>query len=222
MKKISLFVICVIASLFISCEPNITNLNSHEYVDLGLSVKWATCNIGAANPEDFGDYFAWGEVKTKDIFSVSTYKWYNGSIESITKYNNLSDFGTVDNKFILEESDDAAIVNWGGGWRMPTKEEIIELCEQCTWAWTVLNGVNGYKVVGPNGNSIFLPAAGYIGEDFRGDEDELCYWSQSMYVHNEDYYPWVAYCLYAYYSEVSPLCDGLNRDAGCPIRAVCP
>ena len=135
--------------------------NGHEYVDLGLSVKWATCNVGATTPEGYGDYFAWGETEPKTTYSWSTYKWCNGTERTITKYCTDSDYGTVDNKSTLELTDDAAHVNWGGKWRMPTDDELCELISSsnCTWTWTTQNGVNGYKVTSKkNGNSIFLSA----------------------------------------------------------------
>ena len=131
-----------------------------EYVDLGLSVKWATFNVGATKPEDYGDYFAWGETEPKDVYYESTYKWCNGS-GRLTKYCTDSYYGTIDNKTVLEAIDDVAAVKWGGNWRMPTVAELTELLEQCTLTWTTHNGVNGYKVTSnSNGNSIFLPAAG--------------------------------------------------------------
>ena len=150
-------------------EPNIPNPNpntgNHEYVDLGLSVKWATCNVGASKPEEYGDYFAWGETQPKNTYDWSTYKWCNGSYDTQTKYCTKSSYGTVDNKTQLELSDDAARANWGGSWRMPTDAEMTELREQCTWTWTTQNGVYGYKVTskksGYTNKSIFLPAAGY-------------------------------------------------------------
>ena len=146
-----------------------------EYVDLGLSVKWATFNVGATSPEDYGDYFAWGETETKDKYSWATYKWCDGTSTNMTKYN------TEDGKTILEPADDAAYVNWGGDWRMPSKEEVDELAQQCNWIWTTYNNVNGYKVTGPNGNSIFLPAAGYkgAGPTYPAGEDGL-YWTNTL------------------------------------------
>lgn len=146
-----------------------------EYVDLGLSVKWATFNVGATSPEDYGDYFAWGETETKDKYSWATYKWCDGTSTNMTKYN------TEDGKTILEPADDAAQVHWGGKWRMPSKEEVDELTQQCTWIWTTHNNVNGYKVTGPNGNSIFLPAAGYkgAGPTYPAGEDGL-YWTNTI------------------------------------------
>ena len=144
--------------------------NGHEYVDLGLpsGIKWATCNVGATKPEEFGGYYAWGETEEKEDYSWSTYKWCNGSSTTMTKYCTSSN-GTVDNKTTLDLEDDVAHVKWGGTWRMPTKAEQDELRNNCTWTWTTQNGVNGYKVTGPNGNSIFLPAAGsYALEGYYG------------------------------------------------------
>jgi hypothetical protein len=144
-------------------------------VDLGLSVKWATFNVGASKPEDYGDYFAWGETETKDKYSWATYKWCDGTSTNMTKYN------TEDGKTTLEPADDAAQVHWGGKWRMPSKEEVDELTQQCNWIWTTHNNVNGYKVTGPNGNSIFLPAAGYkgAGPTYPAGEDGL-YWTSTL------------------------------------------
>ena len=146
--------------------------NGHEYVDLGLSVKWATCNVGATTPEEYGDYFAWGETETKDTYDWSTYKYCNGTEDSMTKYCTNSNNGTVDNKTTLELTDDAAHVNWGGSWRMPTKAEQEELMDtnNCTWEWIARNGVNGYKVTSKkNGNFIFLPAAGSLFSSYLGN-----------------------------------------------------
>ncbi len=126
-------------------EESITgSINGHDYVDLGLSVKWATCNVGADSPTDYGDYFAWGETTTKSQYTEGnsvTYAVSMGDISGKATY-------------------DAARANWGGTWRMPTSDEVDELINNCTTEWTTINGINGYKVTGPNGNSIFLPAAG--------------------------------------------------------------
>ena len=152
-------------------------------VDLGLSVKWATCNVGATTPEEYGDYFAWGEVEPKTTYNWSTYKYCNGSSSTLTKYCNNSSYGSngfTDNKTVLDPEDDAATVNWGGSWRMPTKAEQDELRNNCTWKWTTQKGVKGYKVTGPNGNSIFLPAAGYMREGALGAGSYGDYWSSSL------------------------------------------
>lgn len=161
-----------------------------EYVDLGLSVKWATFNLGATQPEEYGNYYAWGETETKDTYSEENYKWYIYSEGSLTKYNDNSSFGSVDNKVVLEELDDVSHLKLGGNWRMPTESEWTELLESCTWTWTTLNGTSGRlvtsNIAGYTDRSIFLPAAGcWFGCDFdislewpgaRGD-----YWSSSLY-----------------------------------------
>jgi hypothetical protein len=135
--------------------------NGHEYVDLGLSVKWATCNVGASTPEEYGDYFAWGALSSTTYSHWGNYPHANGSYTSLTKYNTDSGHGFVDNKTVLELSDDVANYEWGGTWRIPTEAEIMELMSNCTWERTTQNGVNGCKVTSDiNGNSIFLPAAG--------------------------------------------------------------
>lgn len=162
----------------------------HAYVDLGLpsGLLWATCNVGAENPEDYGDYFAWGETEGynsgKTTFDWSTYKWCDGSRNTMTKYCIDSSYGTVDNKTVLASEDDAAHVQWGGNWRMPTKAEQDELRTECTWTWTTLNGVNGYRVTSKqsgNDNSIFLPAAGYRENSGLFYVGSLSYyWSSSL------------------------------------------
>ena len=156
-----------------------------EYaVDLGLpsGTLWADRNVGADAPEEYGDYFAWGEVTPKLEYNWSTYKWCNGSETTMTKYCTNSEYGLVDGKTVLDLEDDVAYVNMGTAWRMPTYAEQKELYSKCTWTWTTQNGVYGSKVTGPNGNSIFLPAAGIRGDGYsgtivvRGD-----YWSGSLY-----------------------------------------
>ena len=162
-------------------KPN--SENGHDWVDLGLpsGLKWATCNVGANAPEEYGDYLAWGETQTKSTYDWSTYKWCNGSYDTQTKYCTNSSYGTVDNKTVLDKEDDAAAVNWGGKWRMPTKAEQDELRQQCTWIWTSKGGVNGYQVLGPNGKSIFLPAAGYRSDSSLGRVGSYgYYWSSSL------------------------------------------
>ena len=191
--------------------------NGHEYVDLGLSVKWATCNVGASKPEEYGDYFAWGETTPKSTYDWSTYKYCNGSFDSLTKYNNKSSYGTVDNKTTLELSDDAARANWGGSWRMPTKAEQDELREKCTWTWTTQNGVSGYKVTSKiNGNSIFLPAAGCrLDSSLYGAGSYGYYWSSSLNASRSS----GAYGLY--FSSGGVGWNSYNRNYGQPVRPVC-
>lgn len=148
-------------------NPN-TPTVTPEYVDLGLpsGVKWATFNVGATKPEECGDYFAWGETEPKELYDWSTYKWCDGSYNTLTKYNTDSEYGVVDNKKILESSDDAAYVNWGGNWRMPSVDEWNELLSHCSLKWEERNGVSGVALVSvQNGNSLFLPAAGVYHYD---------------------------------------------------------
>ncbi len=125
-------------------EPTTGYINGHEYVDLGLSVKWATCNVGASSPSDYGSYFAWGETSTKSSYDNSN---------CVTMQKSLGDIAG-------DERYDAARANWGSSWRLPTYDEISELIKQCKWTWTTQGNINGYMVIGPNGNSLFLPAAG--------------------------------------------------------------
>ena len=192
--KLSIFV-CMIL-LMASCEQPVQlstsgTHNGHDYVDLGLGVKWATCNVGANAPTEYGDYFAWGETTTKTDYSWDTYKYCKGTDTTITKYCYDSLYGNyrfADNKTTLDSKDDAATVNWGGSWRMPTDDELTELREQCKWRWTTHNGEDGYKVIGPNGNSIFLPAAGFMIEGtFNAAGSGGYYWSSSLFTVSSDY-----------------------------------
>ena len=149
------------------------------YVDLGLpsGTLWATMNIGATSPEEYGDYFAWGEILPKEVYNWGTYKWCNGSYDTMTKYGTDNN-GVGDGKIGLDPEDDAAYMNWGPSWRMPTENELYELSKICTWKWISLYGVNGYLATGPNGNSLFFPAAGRrVGSSLSNAD--LCgyYWS---------------------------------------------
>ncbi len=132
-------------------------ITGHGYVDLGLpsGTKWATCNIGSSTPEGYGDYFAWGETDTKSSYTEDNSLTYGKSVED------LKSEGVINRNGELTKSHDAASSKWGSSWRMPTEEEIEELADKCKWQWTKSGGKNGYKVTGPNGKSIFLPAAGY-------------------------------------------------------------
>ena len=189
-----------------------------EYaVDLGLpsGTLWADRNVGADSPEAYGDYFAWGEVTPKSEYNWSTYKWCNGSDNTLTKYCTYSSNGTVDNKTTLDLEDDAAYVNMGSEWRVPTRAEQDELRNNCTWTWTTQNGVNGYKVTGKNGNSLFLPAAGYCnssGLSYTGSD--ALYWLSSLWEPN----PCLADVLY--FGSDRYYIDSLYRYYGQPVRAV--
>ncbi len=193
MKKSILFSVLVVGATLLqaqsitvhqTCGQNgqvlVIETNGHECVDLGLPSRtlWATCNVGATTPEDYGNYYAWGETVTKEIYDWSTYFDTNDGGNTFTKYNNNG------GKTVLDPEDDAAHVNWGGSWRMPTQAEWQELYDNCTWTWTTQNGINGYKVTsnkaGYTDKFIFLPAAGdrddsdlgYVGSDGY-------YWSSS-------------------------------------------
>ncbi len=148
-------------------------VNGHDWVDLGLpsGVKWATCNVGATSPEEYGDYYAWGETETKN-----SYDWGNCSTMNVT----MDDIAG-------NPQYDVARKKWGDSWRMPTFEELEELQNNCTWELTTENGINGYKVTGPNGNNIFVPAAGYrYGTTLNFDGYYGGYWSSKPHDDGDD------------------------------------
>lgn len=195
--------------------------DTHEYVDLGLpsGTLWATMNIGANAPEDFGDYFAWGETTPKEFYDWSNYQWCNGRWNKMTKYCIISthgDNGFTDGKTELDPEDDAATVNWGSQWCMPTKEQQDELRTKCTWTWTTSNGVNGYRV-SKNGKSIFLPAAGYytgVQTSPYSTGNQGYYWSRTLYPtksYQADYFYFYSDNVDWYYG---------NRHGGYSVRAV--
>ena len=153
--------------------------NGHEYVDLGLSVKWAAMNVGASKVSDRGGYYAWGETGNKDDYTWSTYL-HGTSADALSKYS------YTDHGLALQETDDAAHVNWGGAWRMPTEAEWEELCDRCNcaWEWTSVEETPGYRVTskkaGYTDRSIFLPAAGYYrGCSIEGADTSGYYWSST-------------------------------------------
>lgn len=220
-------------------ELSTDSYNGHEYVDLGLpsGLKWATMNIGATTPEEYGDYFAWGETKPyyteghsqdspcsnwitgKTGYDWASYQWCNGSYRSLTKYCINASYGVVDDKTTLELADDAARVNWGGTWRMPTNSEVNELRLECSWGWVTRDGIQGYSVKGPNGNSIFLPAAGKHNNDLLYSTNSYgYYWSSSLYT-SQSYYPYRGYRMEFYKGYFYP--SGWERNEGCSVRAVC-
>ena len=159
-------------------RPTTGTLNGYDWVDLGLSVKWATKNVGASSPSDYGDYFAWGETRTK-----SSYDWSNCFDCLDGKYDGRWGTYKIGGKTSISPTSghDTARENWGGSWRMPTNAEFEELCEKCKWTWTSQGVHEGYKVTGPNGNSIFLPAAGWrVGTDRDYEGENGYYWSSTL------------------------------------------
>ena len=204
-------------------EVSFTTLSSgggHAYVDLGLpsGLLWATCNVGADNPEDYGDYFAWGETQPKDTYNWSTYQYCMGSSTTLTKYctNSINGYnGFTDNLTTLLPEDDAATANWGSDWRMPTREEWQELLNNTTVTWTTQNGVKGRLFTASNGNSLFLPASGYRYDSslyvagFYG-----YYWSSSLYTD----YPGNAW--YFYFDSNYCYMDYSDRLSGQSVRGV--
>jgi hypothetical protein len=198
------------------------SLNVHDYVDLGLpsGTLWAACNVGADTPEGYGDYFAWGETAPKEAYDWNVYKYGNFVSDryEFNKYCTDSVYGLngfVDNLTLLEPNDDAATVNWGDDWRMPTKEEWEELYQKTTWTWSDINGVKGRLLTGTNGNSIFLPATG-----FRLDGELIClglgiYWSSTLHSH----FPERGWS-YHFDWESSHVCGTYERSRGQIVRAV--
>ncbi len=202
---------------FIGCDNN----NHIHAVDLGLSVKWACCNVGATKPEEAGGYYAWGEIEEKAF-----YKWYNYKFAihdtvvdnlTILKYNTNNDSEWFDNKTVLEPEDDVAQVKLGNGWRMPTKAEMEELITKCSWKWTTVNGVKGYKItskLNEQQNSIFLPAVGgYSGYSETLLSGTSGYWTSTIYD------PWYTDACGCFFS-VSKLMSGESRCCGYPVRPV--
>ena len=178
-------------------EVETGEINGHAYVDLGLSVKWATCNVGANSPEEYGQYFAWGETSPKTEFTEEN---------SLTNKKHMEDFSG-------DEQYDAAAANWGGGWRMATSDEYTELINDCTW---VLVENEGYKVTGPNGNSIFIPTSGFYNGSSL-DNSGTFSWSSTPCNEYDNDVQSKAFCIYADFIFVSNLAD---RYVGATVRPV--
>ena len=205
-----------------------------EYVDLGLpsGLKWAKCNLGASKPSESGDFYAWGETAPKAVYDWATYKWMQAGKSDwkhITKYT-IADGKTEgiwydssgnfigDGKTTLAAANDAATANLGSPWRMPTVDEIQELIDKCTWTWTTQDGVNGCQVDGPNGNAIFLPAAGYYkGSVLFLHGDTGRYWSSSLSATSGS-----SFARSFYFSSASNDWNGYSRFLGISVRPVRP
>ena len=211
--------------------------NGDYAVDLGLSVKWATCNVGAATPEGYGDYFAWGDTATRykpgyaqsqspewkegkeNSYNWPSYKYSNGSSNILTKYCSKNDYGNIDSYTTLLPVDDVAHYKWGGYWRMPTKAEFQELLDSCDCEFITQNGVKGLKVTSrkDSSQSIFLPTAGYrIGTKLNGVGSNGDYWSSSLNTDN----PYNAWYLYFYSG--NHYTSSYERYSGQSVRPVCP
>jgi len=210
----------------------------HEYVDLGLSVKWATCNVGATTPEECGDYYVWGDTITlyepgyaqEDPldhwkegktagYKWETYKYCNGTYKTLTKYCNKSNYGNIDSDTTLLPVDDIAHSKWGGNWRMPTQAEFKALLDSCNCEFIIQNGVKGLKVTSrkDSSQSIFLPAAGYrsvTSLSYGGSRGY--YWSSSLYT-GGPYNAW-----YLYFGQDFGSTDVYSRSYGRSVRPVCP
>ena len=157
-------------------------------VDLGLSVDWAVCNLGADNAWEYGNYYSWGETSPKSDYRWPYYVfWLSGDMGNVKlkKYVNSVTYGNIDGRLVLDASDDAARSK-GGSWRMPTSNEIQELIDNCTWTWTTLNDVNGYEVrSNKNDGSIFIPAAGDMaGTTLDTEGRRCCIWSSGLFQGN--------------------------------------
>lgn len=167
------------------------NSTDGGWVDLGLpsGLLWASCNLGADSPEGYGNYFAWGETQSKDLYDWSTYRYCTAegdSLLTLTKYNTSTDYGTVDNLTTLQTMDDVAADRLSGT-RMPTREDWEELLAGTVAQWTTQNGVAGYRLTAPNGNSLFLPAAGSSnGAELVAAGVFGFYWSASLYTDSPD------------------------------------
>ena len=202
-------------------ELNFTT-SGHTYVDLGLpsGTLWATYNIGAESPEDYGDYFAWGEIQPKAYYNWDTYQYSNGTSNTLLKYCNKSNYGYngfTDGLITLQPEDDAATVNWGSNWRMPTKEEWQELYQNTTNIWTTRNGVYGRLFTASNGNTLFLPASGYIGGSslfFAGSFGY--YWSNAFDNVSNPSYAMIFRFMYSNGGSMNTS----NRCYGLPVRPV--
>lgn len=184
----------------------VTYNSNYEFVDLGLpsGTLWATVNVGATKPEEYGGYYAWGETETKETYSWSNYKYCNGTEKTLTKYGQNRNWGVVDGKTILDAEDDAATVNWGPEWCMPTLDQYTELFNETyvTWTFEQYNGVWGfYGTSKINGNKMFMPAGGSIvgnealwREAENGDKSYGRYHTRSLYTPNsvsyDNYYIW--------------------------------
>ena len=223
---ITLAVVCAAGCRKTDDPNNVGNssgsFNGHDYVDLGLpsGTLWATCNVGADTPEGYGYYFAWGEITIKATYNWALYKYCNGNYDQLTKYCTDSNYGYnsfTDNLTTLQPEDDAVIANWDDGWCMPTADQWRELRDNTTTSWTSRNGVKGRLFTASNGNSLFLPSAGYCWDSELYDAGDYgYYWSSSLFSD----YPYFAWRFYFNSSQYT-VYYGSRRYVGQSVRAVC-
>ena len=217
----------------VACEPS-----PYEYVDLGLSVKWATFNVGATAPEESGDYFAWGELEAKSEYYWANYRFYTSGSENsnvydvkFSKYNTVSDRGTVDNKTTLDAEDDVAHMIWGGNWRMPSEAEFTELMDECTWTRIIQNGVKVTKVTsnkpGYTDRFIILPAAGYMSGTSLIETGKYAYgryWTSSLETSFDKVYQAtdINFDFFESGETGTRAVTASDRNKGLSVRPVCP
>ena len=229
MKKTGSSLLGVISIILVmSACKNQPSYNGHEYVDLGLSVKWATCNVGAENPEDYGDYYAWGEISSKSTYTWMNYRFRDSGESFMTlrfsKYYPEIEPDPTGNNTTLELTDDVANQEWCGNWRMPTKQEIEELYNNCDWTWTTQNGISGVKITskveGYTDRSIFIPAAGARKEkELFNTGEYVRTWSSSLTQFSGSAYD-INFGSSASSLDITYSYD--DRYLGLPVRAVCP
>lgn len=204
-------------------NPDPVEPETAEWVDLGLpsGLLWAECNLGATKPEEYGDYYAWGETSTKEVYTWETYKYCTavdeeGWVKTLSKYNTGSEYGTPDNLTTLQPSDDVATQKLGNGARMPSADEWRELIANTTSEWTTENGVYGRKLTASNGKSLFFPAAGYReGYELPGAGESGIYWSSSLDADYSD-----SAWQFAFGSDNQYMLNYFRRE-GSSVRAVC-
>lgn len=231
-KNIAVFLLCT--ALMVGCAKESTEselgnngeqnrTSAEEWVDLGLSsgLLWASCNIGATTPEDYGNYYAWGETVPKDVYDWSTYLYcYGGDNHQLIKYCADASYGFggyTDTRIVLEAVDDAATAFYGSGYCTPTVEDWTELFQCTVQDWTIRNNIGGLKFTAANGNSIFLPAAGsVVNTEHRNVGQHGRYWTsmyRTQFVDN-------AWGLYFYPGDARIIGIGMNRSNGFSVRAV--
>ena len=240
MKASKIIFLALLLLLFVPASAKRTkSQKTHEYVDLGLSVNWATCNVGASKPEEDGKYFAWGETETKTSdYLFTDYKWYVSEASGLDTVNNVyvfsfSRYNHEDGKTNLDAEDDVAHVQWGGNWRMPTKEECQELIDSCTCTWEIVNGVNGIRFTskkkGYEDRSVFMPATGYHNM-YSTESNHMTHRGNVVQLYsstkdsNHDDYAFVINCgrWSEYQTTIIPEVSFVSRCSAQFVRPVCP